>query len=109
MYMNGEPSYGELEGVIPEQLYLGTASLVFGQETDGAYPYKGNLAGIKIFNKALNQEEVKKLYEEGVFGEMQEDNNIIGYWPLKENFEDQSKYKNHGTPIGAVEIENVGQ
>ena len=87
---------------------------------DYNYPLNANLDEVSIWNRAITQNEVAELYNDGN-GCSFDGNSFIcekspwliqqplAYYPLTENAEDKSGNENHGTPNGEVSFgENGG-
>ena len=64
---------------------------------DNWSPFNGAIDDIRIYNRAINVDEVQALYNEGTV-DLQ--NGLIAYYPFNENANDESGNGNHGTLTG---------
>lgn len=88
---------GRLQNVtyLPNQSYTNTHDLFFGKLNNIQYPYwfNGSLDDVRIYNRALTREEVRKLYTEQpsatITGNVFVDNNANG---IKDSLDYESSY-----------------
>lgn len=59
--------------------------------------WNGSIGEVRIYNRALSAEEVAKLY-----GGENITKGLVGYWPLKDDYNDYSGEGNHGTNTGSI-------
>lgn len=67
---------------------------VYGNE----YGFKGNLADVRLYDRALDATEISNLYAGADIP------SPVGYWPLKTSAGDISGNGNHGTPVNGVSL-----
>jgi hypothetical protein len=77
---------------------LGSSSsgnLLLGQQ-DNSRCFGGGLKECKLYNRVLSSTEIANLYNgTNLF------NGLVGYWPLKEDYNDYSGFANHGINSGS--------
>jgi len=105
LYVNGEFVWSAADAVsspIPDfHLY----ALELGRRGgENSYYYNGRLAEAKLWNIARSQEDIKNTMYSAVLGN---EDGLIGYWPLQNDFNDHSHYGISGTAIGDVNLQTA--
>ncbi|MFB6319082.1 LamG-like jellyroll fold domain-containing protein [Saccharicrinis sp. FJH54] len=80
-----------------QDLKFGLQKLYYGDIN----PFSGYLDEIKIFSKALSEDNISDLYNEYI-PPVKLDSGLVAYYPFEGNALDYSKYKNDGTVSGAT-------
>ena len=76
----------------------GISPLLFGTGSDvpgNAGNFNGIIANVQIYNTSLTQNQIRTLYNEGIFGSPVQSNSIVGWWPLDGNSYDYSGNANY--------------
>ncbi|MBN2272119.1 MAG: glycosyltransferase family 39 protein [Sedimentisphaerales bacterium] len=80
LYINGKPAASKKSGF--NALSAGNDDLAIGRPSAGANSYfKGRIAEVRLYSKALSSEEVESLYNHKI--PQAENSEMIGYWPLE--------------------------
>ncbi len=64
---------------------------------------QGRMAEARLWNVARNQEDIQENMYQSLFGN---EEGLIGYWPLHDDFDDQSLYGVSATVYGETHLEN---
>ncbi len=101
LYINGElvgSSAAPFEPVTGEELQIGAGR----PNPDTRYFWNGKIAEVRIYNRALSQDEIAENMYKNLAGD---EDGLVGYWPLDEGegetAYDKSAGENHGTIVGA--------
>lgn len=70
------------------------SNLKIGYGEQGGFNFNGAIDDVRIYNRALNEQEIQALYREDTSG-------LIGYWPFNGNANDESGNGNNGIVNGA--------
>lgn len=108
IYQDGVLKASGSQGVNPG---LNTNNVIIGRGPTSYY-FGGEVAQVKIYNRAFSAEEVQKLYGDSKpkIQASSLEKGLVGYWPLNgEHYNsntnrvtDKSAYSNHGTNSGAT-------
>ncbi len=78
----------------------------FGRRSgENSYYFQGRLAEARMWNYARSQEEINNNMFTSLTGN---EEGLLGYWPLRDDFNDYSSYGISGTPYGNVNLQASG-
>ena len=114
MYLNGQlvaTSAGAPQSVFPYNWSIGEgwAEGWVGASGSGyspAFYFKGNIAGVQLYNSSLDSGQIQQLYREGVSGLPLENAGLDAWYPLDGNANDYSSQALDGSAYNVVFIAN---
>jgi|GEM_PF-1523952 len=89
LYLNGVPFGLGVECATPVTVTASSIAYIGG--TNSSYStFNGMLANIQLYNTTLSASEINALYKEGIGGDPQNLNNLVGWWQLDGSANDYS-------------------
>lgn len=101
--------------------YAGNGIFFIGRNRNGGKPMKGKIDDVRIYNRALTEQEIQRLHTIGAGSKLSAprytgslNDGLVGYWSLdgaipnlgtsQDYFLDESGNGHHGEPNGATEL-----
>lgn len=107
LYVNGELAWQVGNAVstpIPEELHY--AFDIGRRGGENSYYMQGRLSEARVWDIARTGDQIKKYMYQSLSGD---EEGLIGYWPMKEDFNDHSSYGLQCTANGETYIESIGR
>ncbi len=87
----------------------GYSFLINDNDCCGGWLIGGELANVQLYSSALTQNQIDRLYAEGISGAPVNASSIEGWWPLNGNANDYSGNGNNGVQAYVLNYSNVAQ
>ena len=107
LYVNGEHVWtatNAYSSPIPD--FIGYPFELGRRAGENSYYLNGKMAEAKLWNVARTQEEIQSYLYQSLRGD---EDGLIGYWPLQDDFDDHSQYGATGTVSGETHLQSVNQ
>jgi len=99
VYVNGIEETDDTDSAIANSMPNNNEPLYIGYEKDEGTYFNGTIDDVRVYNKALSENEIEALY----YGEG-DNNDLVGYWKMDDNADnttvvDSSGNNNNGTSV----------